>query len=39
MKDQFIAELQPLVCLLDGLQLSSVLAQVRDLSLRPRRSA
>ena len=39
MKDQFIAELQPLVCQLDGLQLSSVLAQVRDLSLRPRRSA
>jgi transcriptional regulator with XRE-family HTH domain len=39
MKDQFIAELQPLVSQLDGLQLSSVLAQVRDLSLRPRRSA
>jgi transcriptional regulator with XRE-family HTH domain len=39
MKDQFIAELQPLVAQLDGLQMSSLLAQVRDLSLRTRRSA
>jgi transcriptional regulator with XRE-family HTH domain len=39
MKDEFIAELQPWVGQLDGLQMSSVLAQVRDLTLRPRRSA
>jgi transcriptional regulator with XRE-family HTH domain len=39
MKDQFIAELMPFVSRLNGMQLSSVLAQVRDLTLRPRRSA
>src|SRR6202051_2421076 len=39
MKDQFIAELMPFVAQLNGMQLSSVLAQVRDLTLRPRRSA
>ena len=39
MKDQFIAELMPFVSQLNGMQLSSVLAQVRDLTLRPRRSA
>ena len=39
MKDEFIAELQPWVGQLDGLQMASVLAQVRDLTLRPRRSA
>ena len=39
MKDQFIAELMPWVCQMNGMQLSSVLAQVRDLTLRPRRSA
>ena len=39
MKDEFIADLQPWVGQLDGLQMSSVLAQVRDLTLRPRRSA
>jgi len=39
MKDQFIAELMPFVAHLNGMQLSSVLAQVRDLTLRPRRSA
>ena len=38
-KDQFIAELVPFVSQLNGMQLSSVLAQVRDLTLRPRRSA
>ena len=36
MKDQFIAELMPFVSQLNGMQLSSVLAQVRDLTLRPR---
>jgi transcriptional regulator with XRE-family HTH domain len=38
-KDQFIADLVPWVAQLNGMQLSSVLAQVRDLTLRPRRSA
>ncbi len=38
-KDQFIAELLPFVSQLNGMQMSSVLAQVRDMTLRPRRSA
>ena len=37
MNDAFIAELVPYLSKLDGLQWSSVLTQVRDLSLRPRR--
>jgi transcriptional regulator with XRE-family HTH domain len=39
MKDQFISDLMPWVTQMNGMQLSSVLAQVRDLTLRPRRSA
>lgn len=39
MQDQFTAELLPFVSQLNGMQMSSVLAQVRDLTLRPRRSA
>ena len=39
MRDQFIAELLPCVSQLNGMQMSSILAQVRDLTLRPRRSA
>ena len=39
MKDQFIAELLPFITQLNGMQMSSVLTQVRDLALRPRRSA
>jgi transcriptional regulator with XRE-family HTH domain len=39
LKDQFIAELLPFVSQLNGLQMSSVLAQMRDLTLRPRRTA
>jgi transcriptional regulator with XRE-family HTH domain len=39
MKDQFVAELLPFVSELNGLQMSSVLAQVRDLTIRPRRTA
>src|SRR6184192_3359884 len=39
MEDQFVAELLPFVSQLNGMQLSSVLAQVRDLTLRPRRTA
>ena len=38
-KDQFVAELLPFVAQLNGMQMSSVLAQVRDLTLRPRRTA
>jgi len=38
-KDQFVADLLPFVSQLNGMQMSSVLAQVRDLTLRPRRSA
>ena len=39
MKDQFIAELLPFVSQLNGMQMSSILAQIRDLTLRPRRTA
>lgn len=39
MQDQFIAELMPFVQQMNGMQLSSVLAQVRDLTMRPRRTA
>src|SRR5579871_4639905 len=39
MKDQFIAELLPFVSQLNGMQMSSILTQVRDLTMRPRRSA
>ncbi len=38
-KDEFIAELLPFVSQLNGMQMSSILTQVRDLTLRPRRSA
>jgi len=38
-KDQFVAELLPFVSQLNGLQMSSILNQVRDLTVRPRRSA
>ena len=39
MKDQFIAELLPFVSQLNGMQMSSILTQVRDMTIRPRRSA
>jgi transcriptional regulator with XRE-family HTH domain len=39
MADPFIAEMVPFVAKLDALQRSSFLAQIRDLSLRPRRTA
>jgi len=39
MQDQFIADLLPFVTQLNGMQMSSVLTQVRDLTVRPRRSA
>src|SRR5216684_3642943 len=39
MKDQFIAEIMPFVSQLNGMQMSSVLTQLRDLTIRPRRTA
>jgi transcriptional regulator with XRE-family HTH domain len=39
MKDPFIAEMMPFVSQLNGMQMSSILTQVRDLTLRPRRTA
>src|SRR5450755_3973751 len=39
MEDQFVAEVLPYVSQLNGMQMSSILAQVRDLTVRPRRSA
>jgi len=39
MHDPFIAEMMPFVSQLNGMQMSSVLTQVRDLTMRPRRSA
>jgi transcriptional regulator with XRE-family HTH domain len=38
-QDQFIAEILPFVAQLSGMQMQSILAQVRDLTLRPRRSS
>jgi len=37
--DEFISQMLPYLSKLNGMQLSSVLAQVRDLTTRPRRSA
>jgi transcriptional regulator with XRE-family HTH domain len=39
MQDQFVAEIMPFIPQLNGLQMSSILAQVRDLAVRPRRMA
>ena len=39
MQDDFIAEIVPLLSKLDAMQKSSLMTQVRDLSIRPRRSA
>jgi transcriptional regulator with XRE-family HTH domain len=39
MEDQFVADILPYVSQLNGMQMSSILAQVRDLTIRPRRSA
>src|SRR5246127_69189 len=38
-QDQFIAEILPFVAQLSGIQMQSIVAQVRDLTLRPRRTA
>ncbi|MGA9355946.1 MAG: helix-turn-helix transcriptional regulator [Terriglobales bacterium] len=39
MEDQFVADVLPFVSQLNGMQMSSILAQVRDLTVRPRRTA
>jgi transcriptional regulator with XRE-family HTH domain len=39
MKDQFVAEMLPFLSELNGMQMSSVLTQMRDLTIRPRRTA
>ena len=39
MEDQFVSEILPFVAQLNGMQMSSILTQVRDLTVRPRRSA
>jgi transcriptional regulator with XRE-family HTH domain len=39
MEDQFVTEVMPYLSKLNGMQMSSILAQVRDLTVRPRRSA
>jgi transcriptional regulator with XRE-family HTH domain len=39
MQDQFVSELLPFVTQLTGIQMSSILTQVRDLTVRPRRTA
>src|SRR5215475_12178719 len=38
-QDQFIAEILPFLAQLSGIQMQSIVAQVRDLTLRPRRSS
>src|ERR1700732_417168 len=38
-KDQFVAEILPFVSQLNGMQMSSILTQLRDLTMRPRRTA
>jgi len=39
MEDQFVADVLPYLSQLNGMQMSSILAQVRDLTVRPRRTA
>ena len=39
MSDAFIADIMPFVAQLNGMQMSSILAQIRDLTVRPRRTA
>src|SRR5258705_2860658 len=38
-QDQFVPEILPFVSQLNGMQMSSILAQLRDLTIRPRRTA
>jgi transcriptional regulator with XRE-family HTH domain len=39
MEDHFVMDILPFVAQLNGMQMSSILTQVRDLTVRPRRSA
>jgi transcriptional regulator with XRE-family HTH domain len=39
MQDPFVSEMMPFLSQLNGMQMSSILTQVRDLTVRPRRSA
>jgi transcriptional regulator with XRE-family HTH domain len=39
MQDPFVSEMLPFVNQLNGMQMSSILTQVRDLTVRPRRTA
>ena len=39
MEDQSVMDILPFVAQLNGMQMSSILTQVRDLTIRPRRSA
>src|SRR6202167_119428 len=39
MEDPFVSDIMPFLAQLSGMQMSSILAQVRDLTVRPRRSA
>jgi len=39
MGDEFIAQLLPFVAQLDAMQRASIISQVRDLTIRPRRHA
>ena len=39
MQDEFIAELIPYVSKLNGMQCSSILAQLHDMTMRPRRTS
>jgi transcriptional regulator with XRE-family HTH domain len=38
-QDQFVAEILPFVAQLNAMQMSSILTQLRDLTIRPRRTA
>src|SRR5215475_3671149 len=38
-QDQFVAEILPFIAQLNAMQMSSILTQVRDLTVRPRRTA
>ena len=39
LEDQFVAEILPFLSQLNGMQMSSILTEVRGLTIRPRRSA
>jgi transcriptional regulator with XRE-family HTH domain len=39
LRDPFLAEMMPYLSHLNGMQMSSILTQIRDLTTRPRRSA